>query len=154
MRSMKTVFYPATNSATGVGYFDGEGLRLSTVNSAGEPCWGEFAHPSFAFVLGEASVLHPPCFRLRSTSAPRFLHPLGRATTLQLRGFALACTILAAVRCKRSNRTSYRGGRCDGVPPRHSFPVWVRVPPVVRGVYTMGKPSKDCFYYIFFLQGI
>ena len=103
------------NSATAcrLSCCDGHGLRISTVNPADEPRWEEeLAQPSFAFVLLQACVVHPPRFGLTSTRARRFLHPFGRATALQLRGSSSCVDQFRSggvVRCKRSNRNKTDG---------------------------------------------
>ena len=117
-RSIRTVSHPATKFRHGrrLSCCDGHGLCISTVNPADEPRWGEdLAQPSFfACVLRQACVFHPSRFRLTSTRARRFLHPLGRAPAPQLLGsssrvdhFLRIGTVV--VRCKRSNRDKTDG---------------------------------------------
>ena len=89
-RSIRTVSHPATKKfrhGCRLSCCDCHGLPISTVNPGDEPSWEEkLAQPSFACVLLQACVFHPPRFSLTSTRARWFLHPFGRTTALQLRG--------------------------------------------------------------------
>ena len=107
-RSIRTVSHPTTKFRHGcrLSCCDGHGLRISTVNLADGPRWEEeLAQLSFACVLLQACVFHPPRFRLTSTRARRFLYIFGGATAQ--RGSSSCVDHFrsgAVVRCKRSNR--------------------------------------------------
>ena len=113
-RSTKTASHPATTfrHSGRLSCCDVHGLRMSPVNPDDEPRWEEeLAQPSFAFVLMQAGVFHPPRFRLTSTRARRFLHHFDRATALQLRGSSCVDRFRsrAVMRCKGSNRNKTDG---------------------------------------------
>ena len=114
-RSTKTASHPATTfrHSGRLSCCDVHGLRMSPVNPDDEPRWEEeLAQPSFAFVLMQAGVFHPPRFRLTSTRARRFLHHFDRATALQLRGSSSCVDRFrsrAVMRCKGSNRNKTDG---------------------------------------------
>ena len=153
-RSIRTVSYPATKFRHGrrLSCCDGHGLRISIVNPADKPRWeDELAQPSFACVLLQVCVFHPPRFRLTSTRARRFLHPFGRATALQLRGLPLALITFfaAAVRWCGAN-----GGIATRRTGRWGCAASVLL---LIGLYstgtmgcTMRTPSTGFFWFSFF----
>lgn len=127
---------------------DGQGLRISTVNFVDEPCSEELAQPSFAFELRPGGVLHPPQFKLRSTSAPTVYASLWpRYDTTAARVFSWVHNFCRGmVRTKQSYVVQQHDGRGDGVPPRYSLSELVLIPPVLWGTL-WENPENDFFWY-------